>query len=59
MNISLTLLVWNTLPKKDGVLSCWPAASNSPAMAGSVNFFDCKVLLHHFVCEGIFHDQNY
>lgn len=44
-NESLTLVRYVSL-EKDGVLACWPAASNSPAMAGSVSFFSCETCLH-------------
>lgn len=35
--------------EKDGVLRWCGAASNSPAMAGSVNFFSCETRLYLIV----------
>lgn len=46
INELLALISSTHITQKNGVLACWPAASNSPAIAGCVMFFDCEMRLH-------------
>lgn len=48
MKIELLTWVRRVSLEKDGVLACWPAASNSHQSC-CVNFFSCETRLHPII----------